>query len=89
MPNFYVDPIEDWGEKGLWCHLWTDGTDQQLDQFAAAIGLRKQWAHLSNGAIVGRFYHYDLRPSKRALALQRGAVEMPLKEWVKSKFNSR
>jgi len=62
-----------------------DGDDDELDAFAARIGLRKSWAQTSRG-VSGRFYHYDVRPSKRALALQRDAVFMPLHDWIRRKL---
>lgn len=64
--TFYVDAIETWA-SGDWCHCWTDESDADLDSFAKALGLKLQWAQLSGGPLAGRFYHYDLRPGKRAL----------------------
>lgn len=61
--------------------MWTDGTRDELDAFAARLGLLKRWAHFSHG-VSGDFYHYDLRPSKREQALKKGAAFMPLKEWI-------
>lgn len=71
--------------SGNWCHMWTDGTDDELDVFAKRIGLKKQWAQVSHG-VSGRFYHYDLRPSKRRLALAHGACYMLLTQWIGSKM---
>lgn len=82
-PVIYVDEIRDYGAKGEWCHMWSED-ESALDRFAAGLGLLKQWSHLSHGS-WGRFYHYDLRPSKRYLALKRGAVFMPLIDWIKQK----
>lgn len=85
MP-IYVDEIREYPGKGNWCHMWTDGTDEELDAAAKTLGLKKEWAHLSQG-VSGRFYHYDLRPNKRAWALRMGAVFKPLHEWIKERFD--
>lgn len=80
----FVDDVVDYGPKGDWCHLWTDGDRTTLDAFAHRLGLKTSWAHQSHGT-VGEFYHYDLRPSKRDQALKMGAVHKPLIEWIKEK----
>ena len=76
----YVDEIRDYGQKGKWCHMWAD-TEDELHSFAVILGLKRSWMHHSSG-ISGDFRHYDLRPSKRALALQQGAEFMPLKQYI-------
>jgi hypothetical protein len=82
-PTIYVDELRDYGKIGEWCHMWTpDGTDEELTAFAESIGLKPGWSHESDG-ISGRFFHFDLRPNKRKLAIENGAVEKPLREWVK------
>lgn len=92
----YVDEIRDYGRKedappdrpfwyGKWSHLWSDTSDAELDAFARRIGLKRSWAQLSRG-MSGRFYHYDVRPTKRGLALKRGAVFIPFNEWLKSRM---
>lgn len=65
----------------LWCHLWpaTNAPEdlQELQELAQAIGLKRcyfqnhQW-----------FPHYDLVPSNRKLAIERGAIEKSLPEWI-------
>lgn len=82
--TIYVDEIRHYGSKGQWCHMWTDGTDAELDTFAARLGLKLSWSHTSQG-LVGRFYHYDLRPSLRVMAVKWGATEIALSEWIKAK----
>lgn len=56
-----------------WCHMTTDGDLEELHQFAERIGLRRSWfqSHAQK-----RFCHYDLVPSKRALAVSLGAREI-------------
>lgn len=82
--TIYVDDITSYA-SGDWCHMWTDGTREELDRFAVGIGLKTKWAQTSRGRI-GEFYHYDLRPSKRILAIKRGAVEMQLMDWIRLKL---
>jgi hypothetical protein len=67
----YVDQLFDYGSKGLWCHMMTDhdGDLENLHRFAKRIGLRREWFQ-PHDAIP----HYDLRPSKRVLAIKNGAV---------------
>lgn len=84
----YVDDTFTYPGKGDWCHMWTDGDVSELDAFAASIGLRRSWRHDSRG-VTGLFPHYDLRPSKRALALNHGAVYMPLSEWIRPRLAAR
>ena len=81
----YVDEIRDYGKKGQWAHMWTDGSEDELHEFAAYLNLKREWLHVSKG-IIGRFAHYDVSPIKRKAAIQMGAVEMPLKEWIASKI---
>jgi hypothetical protein len=66
-----------------YCHMWTDGTHEELDAFAQSIGLKKAWAQNKRGSIVKDFYHYDISPSYRHKALVRGAEYMPLSQWIK------
>jgi len=51
-----------------WCHLFNDGPPEELDRFAARLGLRFLWRDGD---------HYDLTPGRRAAALRAGAVEAP------------
>lgn len=55
-------------ERALWCHMIAD-TAAELHAMAASIGLRREWAQLSGRGDL----HYDLVPTKRALALKHGA----------------
>lgn len=78
--TIYVDALFDWGKQGKWCHMWTDGDPEELHAFASSIGLQPQWFQKANLS----FLHYDLRPSKRELALKKGAEFMPLRDWIKA-----
>jgi hypothetical protein len=54
-----------------WCHLFSDdGNIEELHQMALKIGLNK--SYFQNHAFLP---HYDLIPSKRELALKKGAIE--------------
>ena len=88
MPVF-VDQLLDWPLEGIkrgarrygsvWCHLYTDtGNEKELHEMAQRIGLRRAWFQNRGG-----FPHYDIVPAKRKLALDCGAVERPLRSWVK------
>lgn len=88
MATIYVDEVRDYGAKGEFCHMWTDGTEQDLHKFAISIGLDRKWTHYSKG-LSGDFTHYDLRPHKREIALLRGAVYMPLKQWIIQRMKSK
>lgn len=76
-----VDDIRDWA-TGKWCHMGTDDlTDKGLEELhamAQKIGLQRRWFQNKP-----RYPHYDLRPTKRVLALQHGAEAVEPFEYVK------
>jgi hypothetical protein len=79
----YVDQIIDYtGITKLtfkkWCHMWTDGTAEELHVFAEDIGLLRRWFQDK-----ANFPHYDITPSKRTLALSKGAKFMHYMEYYK------
>ena len=47
-----------------WYHLMSDGDDNEIHQFAAKIGLKREWFHVD---------HYDLVSGKRQQAIDLGA----------------
>jgi hypothetical protein len=63
----YIDDLFEWGKRGSWCHMVTDGNLEELHTFAAKIGLKRCWYQSQSHP------HYDLRPSKRDLAIKNGA----------------
>lgn len=63
----------------MWCHLWAD-SEEELHTMAQRLGMRRSWFQNRPG-----FPHYDLVPSKRALALRLGAKEMSLIKWLREK----
>ena len=71
-----VDPIIRYS-SGEWCHMVSDESVEELHQFAAKIGLkRKAFQSVSRP-------HYDLRPSKRRLAVSMGAEEVGIRDLVR------
>jgi Protein of unknown function (DUF4031) len=61
-----------------WCHMMTDGSQEELHAFAARLGLSR--ASYQEHATL---WHYDLVPSKRQLAVRLGAQEVAAAEWIK------
>lgn len=77
----YVDRITDYqGAVGgyvgrvsqKWCHMTADSLEE-LHAMADKIGMKRAWFQKAR---LLRFCHYDLVPSKRALAIRHGAVEI-------------
>jgi hypothetical protein len=92
--TIYVDPLFQTpsqknaafkvGEKQdhQWCHLYTFPVTEEaiaeLHKLAQAIGLKRSWFQEGERTMP----HYDLVPSKRDLAIKRGAVEVSTKEAI-------
>ncbi len=85
----YVDELRDsrvWmvrlaGSKWRYptaCHLWAD-LPEELKAFSAKLGLKKSW--YQPHALVP---HYDLTSNKRRQAIEAGAVELPMREWLRT-----
>ena len=64
-----------------WCHMMVGANDdlQELHNAALKIGLKRSYFQP-----MKRFPHYDLTPSKRALAVKHGAVEIHGREMAKT-----
>ena len=60
-----------------WCHMWTDGDIEELHEFAEKIGMKRSWFQDKS------LKHYDLTAARRALAIDNGAKECSLKEWMR------
>jgi len=58
-----------------WCHMTTDGDIEELHRFAERLGLKR--SYFQPHATLA---HYDLIPSKRALAVKFGAKEITMAE---------
>lgn len=68
----YVDPLIDYGWKlGPSCHLTAD-TEEELHEFAAKIGMKREWFQPGDGDQP----HYDLTKGKRIVAVKKGAIEI-------------
>lgn len=77
----YVDETYDWGHiKGKWCHMAVGVNDdiEELHKMAERIGLKRAW--FQNHPVHP---HYDLRPSKRMMAIRAGAIPVTRPEFVK------
>jgi hypothetical protein len=75
--SIYVDELVNWGTKGWWCHMMTDGELEELHQFAQSIGMKRAWFQPKSHP------HYDLRPSKRVAAIAKGANAVSSREMVR------
>lgn len=73
----YVDDVLRY-PSGLWCHMITDNELEELHAMALRLGLKRIWFQNSNP----RHPHYDLRSSKRILAIQYGAQAVTSKQLV-------
>lgn len=67
-----------------WSHMVSDVSEEELHAFAAKLGLRREWAQLRPKASAA---HYDLIPSKRALAVRLGAIEVTARELVMRNYD--
>jgi predicted kinase len=70
-----VDELREYQDVRLpfsrWCHMATDGSFEELHEFAARLGLRRAWFQRD---------HYDLPAHGRAAAVALGAEEVPTGE---------
>jgi len=66
-----------------WCHMWSDDLEA-LHEMAAKIGMKREWFQNRAG-----FPHYDLVPTRRAKALEFGAVERSVADWMREKAGVR
>jgi len=67
----YVDDSYIPWRRGKWCHLTADTTDE-LHEFAARIGLRREWFQPGSRPELD---HYDVTMERRARAVALGAIE--------------
>jgi hypothetical protein len=73
----YVDNLRDYGWRhGPSCHLIADSVDE-LIEFAVSMGLRAEWFQSKSTP------HFDLTVDGRALAVQRGAIELDQRGLIK------
>lgn len=74
--SVYVDHAKNQFGRMLMCHLVADDV-VELHAFARRLGLQREWFQNK-----GRFPHYDISQSKRALAVKLGAVEITNRQLV-------
>lgn len=74
--SVYVDELFTVNGK-QWCHMATDSDISELHEMARKIGLKRSWFQNKRGRNQP---HYDLRPSKRMLAIKNGAVSVDARE---------
>lgn len=72
---FLCRPTSRWRHQKA-CHLVGD-TEAELHKFAASIGLQRSWFQEHS-----RLPHYDLTASKRAIAIEAGALPLTVREMV-------
>ena len=88
--SVYVDALRDYTKRAdlpprmrrHWCHMLAD-SEAELHAFARRLGLRREWYQ---GHRNPYRRHYDLTASKRALALQLGALPLDEEEWSDKMF---
>ena len=79
--SVYVDPVmEHGGSKTFrWprsCHMYAD-TLEELHWMARQIGMKRAWFQYKE-----RLPHYDLVPTRRKMAVERGAIEHTREQMV-------
>lgn len=72
----YVDNINIQYGRMVMCHMMAD-TLEELHEMADKIGVQRRWFQNKP-----RFPHYDIAKSKKALAIQYGAVEITPQQLV-------
>ena len=73
----FVDELRRY-PSGWWCHMASDKNEKELHEFARRIGLQRRWFQGRR-----RVPHYDLRKSKRIIAVTKGAAPVENKELFK------
>lgn len=83
-----IDGISTHEAPGLryknWSHMVSTRGEDELHEFAARLGLRRDWAQLRPKASAA---HYDIVPTKRAMALKLGAVEVTGRDLVRLNYD--
>lgn len=81
----YVDDMEAGYGRMKMCHMLAD-TDEELHKMAALIGVARRWWQSPRNTSGS---HYDIAKSKRAIAVQAGAVEITLRQAAAMNFRRR
>lgn len=74
--------VQRYGDCVKWSHMFAD-SEEELHEFAAKLGLRREWFQNKK-----HFPHYDIVGSKFKLALELGAQEINLREYLKNKLRA-
>jgi hypothetical protein len=72
----YLDKARNGFGRMVMCHMIAD-TEDELHAMADRIGLQRRWYQADASTP-----HYDVSLSKKALALQHGAIECGRREFV-------
>jgi Protein of unknown function (DUF4031) len=65
-----------WPFRGMvMCHMFAD-TEEELDEMAEKIGMRKAWKQGTDYSRIGNLVHYDIAKTKRAQAVALGAIPL-------------
>ena len=83
----YVDELRTYPVTHRWrygqaCHMIAD-TLEELHEFATKLQLRRAWFQPHD-----RWPHYDLTAKRRIVAIEKGAVEITAREFIKRFLNS-
>ena len=71
----YVDDAKNKFRRMIMCHMVADTLDE-LHQMADKIGMRREWFQPRS------FPHYDVCQTRRAKAIEAGAIEVSYRELV-------
>lgn len=82
--SVYVDNMRAGYGRMIMCHMIADSTEELLTM-ADAIGVARKW--LQDGGTARE--HFDIALSKRALAIQRGAVEITMHDLARKLWERR
>jgi hypothetical protein len=72
----YVDESQWKFRRMVCCHMMADSLDE-LHEMASAIGMKREWFQ------DGRYPHYDVSKSRRAVAVELGAVEVSSRDLIR------
>jgi hypothetical protein len=75
-----------------WCHLWAD-SEKELVAFAETLGLKREWIQHKKikvfavgGSRIVDLTHFDLVPSRRQKAIDLGAKQVNIREFIRDKI---
>ena len=74
-----------WRPRATRCHMVSDENEFELHDFAAKLGLKREWFQVRERGAS----HYDITPRRRRAAVAAGAVEVSVRELVLRSHDSR